>query len=436
MEALIFSDGDQRFRGIGKGGVQMAIFQSSGIFFSLGIILLAGVLAARAVRCLRLPDVTGYLLAGVLIGPWVLHLVSEDMIDQMGFVTDIALAFIAFGAGRYFRLSRLRARRGAVVIITLFESLAAGALIFLVLHLLFGYSAAFSLLLGAIGCATAPASTLMTIRQYKAKGAFVDTLLQVVALDDAVALIAFSICAACLEAADNAHGIQADIVLLPVLYNFIGILLGILFGVVLQLIADRGSSSEQRRLLSVLILLLLLTGVCDRMQISPLLSCMVMGAAYINCGGSKKTFKCATRFTPPVLTLFFVLSGMRLSLPALKAAGLAGVIYFLVRIAGKYFGAWLGCTLTGSPKSVSRWLGLALIPQAGVSIGLAALGQRMLSGNYGELLNVIILSSGVLYEMVGPACAKASLFLSGTLHKEAVLHKGPPVQKKGVERQI
>ncbi len=393
----------------------MTIFHNPGVFFSLCTILVFGSLGAWGARQLRLPDVTGYLLAGILIGPWVLHLIPETMIEQMSFVTDLALAFIAFGAGRYFKLSQLRESGGATLIVTLFESLAAGALIFFVLHLLFGYPVAFSLLLGAIGCATAPASTLMTIRQYKAKGQFVNLLLQVVALDDAVALIAFSVCAACLDAAEHAGALQPGVVLLPILYNLGGILLGLFCGWVLHRLVDRDRADDQLRLGAVLILLLLLTGVCDRWQISPLLSCMVMGAAYVNLGGCKKTFKSASRFTPPILMLFFVLSGMRLSLPALRTAGLAGVVYFLVRIAGKYLGARVGCAVTGAPRPVSRWLGLALIPQAGVSIGLAALGQRMLTGSSGELLSVIILSSGVLYEMIGPACAKAALFLSGTI---------------------
>ena len=410
----------------------MPFFQTASVFFVLFLFLSSGELAALAVRRLRLPNVTGYLLAGILIGPWVLHLVSEEMIEQMGFVTDLALAFIAFGAGRYFRLSKLRQRGGSILIITLFESLVAGALIFFVFWALFDYSVSFSLLLGAIGCATAPASTLMTIRQYKAKGRFVDTLLQIVALDDAVALIAFSISAACLAAVEGTGGLSTETVLLPVLYNLVGVLLGALCGVLLHLIADRPQGSGQRRLGCVLVFLLFLTGICDIWQISPLLSCMVMSAAYVNCGGEKKTFKSTARFTPPILTLFFVLSGARLSLPALKTAGVAGIIYFLVRIAGKYLGAWLGCAVTGEPAPIRRWLGLALIPQAGVSIGLAALGQRMLSGSSGDLLNVIILSSGVLYEMIGPASAKAALFLSKTIGQRA--DPSPALQEQEKEK--
>ena len=151
-----------------------------------------------------------------------------------------------------------------------------------------------------------------------------------------------------------------------------------------------------------------LTGLCTLFDVSPLLSCMALGTAYVNCGGNKNLFKQVNRFTPPILLLFFVLSGLRLNIPSLLTGGVIGVTYFFVRILGKYAGASLGAWLTGAPTAVRRYLGLALIPQAGVSIGLAALGQRLLPESLGSLLSTIILSSAVLYEMVGPACAKAS----------------------------
>ena len=166
------------------------------VILSLAAMLLAGFLATRVTKKLRLPNVTGYILAGVAIGPWALHVIPDSVMGGMDFVTDVALAFIAFGVGKYFKLSELRKNGLRIIVVTLFESLAAGLLITLVMYFIFHYSLAFALLLGAIGCATAPASTIMTIRQYKAKGEFVNTILEVVALDDAVALIAFSIAAA------------------------------------------------------------------------------------------------------------------------------------------------------------------------------------------------------------------------------------------------
>lgn len=389
---------------------------SAQVILSLAVMLFSGFLMTRLTKLAHLPNVTGYILAGVLIGPCVLDLIPETVQNGMDFVTDVALAFIAFGVGKYFKLGRLRKNGRSVLILTVFESLIAALLVFLVMAFVFRLPIPFSLLLGAIGSATAPASTIMTIRQYKAKGQFVDILLQIVALDDAVALLAFSVCAAIAQAMEGGGGISPKAVLLPILWNLLALAAGALAGFLLHKLIGENRSS-QHRLVLVTALLLSITGFCTALDISPLLACMVMGAVYINVSGNKKVFKQVNGFTPPIQLLFFVLSGMRMDLTALKAAGLIGVVYFLVRIIGKYAGAWLGAVLGKASVPIRRYLGLALIPQAGVSIGLALLGQRILSAESGALLSTIILSSGVLYEMIGPACAKAAIFLSGSVPK-------------------
>lgn len=389
---------------------------SAQVILSLAVMLFSGFLMTRLTKLAHLPNVTGYILAGVLIGPCVLNLIPETVQNGMDFVTDVALAFIAFGVGKYFKLGRLRKNGRSVLILTVFESLIAALLIFLVMAFVFRLPIPFSLLLGAIGSATAPASTIMTIRQYKAKGQFVDILLQIVALDDAVALLAFSVCAAIAQAMEGGGGISPKAVLLPILWNLLALAAGALAGFLLHKLIGENRSS-QHRLVLVTALLLSITGFCTALDISPLLACMVMGAVYINVSGNKKVFKQVNGFTPPIQLLFFVLSGMRMDLTALKAAGLIGVVYFLVRIIGKYAGAWLGAVLGKASVPIRRYLGLALIPQAGVSIGLALLGQRILPAESGALLSTIILSSGVLYEMIGPACAKAAIFLSGSVPK-------------------
>ena len=372
-----------------------------------------GVSADTLTKLVKLPNVTGYILAGVLIGPYALNLIPKSVANGMDFVTDVALAFIAFGVGKYFKLERLRKNGRQVLILTVFESLMAAALIFVVMAFLFQLSVPFALLLSAIGSATAPASTIMTIRQYKARGQFVNVLLQIVALDDAVALIAFSICAAVAQGMENGH-IGMETVLLPILWNLLALAGGVLAGWLLhKLISDQRSS--QHRLILVVTMLLAITGMCTALNISPLLACMVMGAVYINLSGNKKVFKQVNGFTPPIQMLFFVLSGMRLDLTALAAAGVIGIVYFLTRIAGKYLGAWVGALISKTTLPVRHYLGMALIPQAGVSIGLAVLGQRILPAESGALLSTIILSSGILYEMIGPACAKAAIFLSGSV---------------------
>lgn len=390
---------------------------SAQVVLSLAVMLFAGFLMTRLTKLARLPNVTGYILAGVLIGPYLLDLIPQDVVQGMDFVTDVALAFIAFGVGKYFRLSRLRQNGRKVLILTVFEALTAAVLIFLVMAFVFRLSIPFSLLLGAIGSATAPASTIMTIRQYKAKGEFVDVLLQIVALDDAVALLAFSVCAAVAQGMESGGEIRFQTVVLPILYNLLALAVGALAGWLLHRLIGENRSS-QHRLVLVAGMLLAITGMCSALDVSPLLACMVMGAVYINVSGNKKVFKQVNGFTPPIQLLFFVLSGMRMDLTALKAAGLIGIVYFLVRILGKYAGAWLGAVIGKASLPIRRYMGLALIPQAGVSIGLAVLGQRILPAESGVLLSTIILSSGVLYEMIGPACAKAAIFLSGSVPKE------------------
>ena len=350
-----------------------------GVILNLSIILAAGFLATRATKKIHLPNVTGYILAGVLIGPYLLDLIPSSIIEDMDFITDIALALIAFGTGKYFRFSQLRRNGKGVFVITLWESLAAAVLVTLVMSLLFRLPLSFSLLLGAISSATAPASTLMTIRQYHAEGEFIQVLLQVVALDDAVALIAFSICAAIVQAMDG-DGITPSIVLLPVLLQLVSLVLGALGGYLLSRWINAGRSDEHSLVLALAVILSI-TGFCAFQDISPLLACMVLGAVYINCGGNERLFHLIDRFSPPILLLFFVLSGMRLDVPALKVAGLIGIVYFFVRIIGKYLGAVAGCVLSHSSKPLTQYLGLALIPQAGVSIGLAALGQRLRQSN-------------------------------------------------------
>ncbi len=389
------------------------------VLLSLAVIWTAGFLMTRLTKLLRLPNVTGYILAGVAIGPYLLNLIPSNVVSGMDFMTDAVLSFIAFGVGRYLRLDGLKESGKGIIILTVCEALVAAALVTAAMYWVFHLSLAFSLLLGAIGSATAPASSLMTIRQYRAKGEFVDTLVQVVALDDAVALIAFSVCAAIAEASEHSGKVEAAVVLLPLLENLIGLAAGVGLGFLLDRLINKGRSKDHRLVLACAFIFGV-AALCSAMDISPLLSAMVMGTVYANLHKDKSLFKQINRMTPPFLLMFFVLSGMRLDVSALAATGLIGVAYFLVRIVGKVLGAYVGARLGGRPPEVRRYLGLALIPQAGVSIGLAVLSTRILPGAGGQLLSTIILSSSVLYEMIGPASAKLALSLSGALGGQAV----------------
>ena len=392
------------------------------VTMSVAIMLLCGFAMTRLTKLLKLPNVTAYIVTGILLGPYCLRVIPQSIVDGMDFLPDVALSFIAFSAGEYFELSTLRKNGKKVVIVTLFESVTAAALILFLTYGILHLDLAFAVVLSALATATAPASTIMTILQTRAKGEFVDILLQVVALDDAVGLIAYSTAIAVAVASISGKTFSAAAVLTPVLYNAVAAMAGILFGGILKrLMTD--SRTRDNRLIIAISLLFVYCGACALLDISPLLGCMVIGAVYINRTGDHKLFKQLSRFSPPVLLLFFVRSGLvfDLSLLMRPSAGAGatplltvGILYFVIRIAGKYIGAYAGCRIAGTSVKTRNYLGLALIPQAGVAIGLAALGARTLGGGTGKALETIILSSSVLYELIGPGCAKLALSLSGS----------------------
>ena len=393
---------------------------ASAVIISVALMLFLGFLATRLTKLARLPNVTAYILTGILIGPWCLNLIPADIAQGMDFLSDIALAFIAFGTGEFFRLDVLRRGGGKVVVITLAEALLASLLVFILTWGVLGLPLQFSAVIAALAAATAPASTMMTIRQTGAHGDFVNTLLQVVALDDIVGLLAYSAAIALANAEPG--GSRILMILKPLGINLLVITLGAAFGLALKLLIHKRRSTDNR-LIITLALLFAFCGVCSLLDISPLLGCMSMGMTYVNLAQDDRLFQQMAYFSPPVLLLFFVRSGVCFDLGALvhPAGGLGrysllavGVAYFIVRIVGKYAGAWLGCLAVGKDRKVRDYLGLALVPQAGVAIGLAALGARTLGGEMGVALNTIILASSVLYELVGPALAKLSLWLSGS----------------------
>lgn len=385
---------------------------------SIAIMLFAGFLLTRITKLLKLPNVTAYIVAGILIGPYCLNLIPSDFVEGTSFLADIALAFIAFSTGEFFRIDVLKKNGIKVIIITIFEAILAMIVVFLVCFLILKLDIAFSIVLGALASATAPASTMMTIRQTNAKGDFVDTLLQVVALDDVVGLIAYSI-AISIAIASTSGNVNFISIVKPIILNIVALIVGGLFGLLMKILMPKKRTKDNRLIISIA-LLLTFCGLCSLFDISSLLGCMCMGMVYINLTNDDKLFKQLNYFSPPILLLFFVRSGVSFDLKALMSSSaigsipiiVIGVVYFFTRIIGKYGGAYLGCLITKKKKTVRNYLGLALIPQAGVAIGLASLGARTIGGEVGAALETIILASSVLYELIGPACAKLSLYLS------------------------
>ncbi len=409
------------------------------IIISVAIMLLCGFLMTRITKKLKLPNVTAYIVTGIIIGPFCLNLIPRTVIDGTEFLADVALAFIAFGTGEFFKFKKLKNNVGKVVVITLAEALTASLFVFILTFWILKLNIGFSIVLAALASATAPASTMMTIRQTKSKGEFVDTLLQVVAYDDIVALVAYSIAISVAVSTSTGGGFSFVDIILPIVKNLGVLVLGCVFGFFMKLLIQKKRSDDNRLIIAVA-LLFAFCGICASMNISPLLGCMSMGTVYINVTDDDKLFKQINYFSPPILLLFFVRSGLSFDLNALiNPSGviggvsllLVGVLYFIVRILGKYCGAFLGCLAVKKTKETRNYLGLSLIPQAGVAIGLAAIGARTLGGETGNALQTIILASSVLYELVGPACAKLSLYLSKSYSTK--LEELVPINEKDVK---
>ena len=389
---------------------------------SVSLILICGFLLTRVTKVLRLPNVTAYIIAGILIGPYVLDLIPQSFVEGTEFLPDVALSFIAFSTGQFFRMETLKKGGMKVVGITVFESLLAFVVVFILTRFILGLTLPFSIVLSALATATAPASTMMTIRQTGAHGDFVETLLQVVALDDVVGLLAYSIAITVAQSFLQGGGFNIMNILTPLISNFLAVLLGAIFGLLIKLFIQDKRSTDNRLIIAIA-MIFGYCGICTLFDISPLLGCMMMSTVYINISDDDRLFKQINYFSPPLLLLFFVRSGINFDLGALFAGQasvgnfpliLIGFLYFFTRMDGKYAGSYLGCLWAHKDEKVRKYLGFALFPQAGVAIGLAALGARILGGQAGSALNTIILSSSILYELFGPACAKFALYKSGS----------------------
>lgn len=391
------------------------------IIISVALMIFFGFAMTRITKRLRLPNVTAYIVAGILIGPACLDLIPGEIIEGTDFLSDIALAFIAFSVGEFFKISKLKKNGLKSIIITLIEAALTSILVFSLLRFVLKMSFTLALVLAALASATAPASTIMTIRQTRAKGDLVETLLQVIALDNVVGLLAYSIAiSVAISYGTESASFDTGVIIMPIIKNIFAIAVGAVLGLVMKLLISR-RSNDNRLIISVGIMFLF-CGICAVMDVSPLLGCMMIGAVYINLSGDEKLFLQTGYFTPPLLLLFFVRSGLNFDLSALlgsaSTVGIAplwavSIIYFAVRMAGKYSGSLLGCILAKKESKTRKYLGLAMFPHAGVAIGLAAMGARALGGETGSLLQTIILASSIMYELVGPVLAKLALQLSG-----------------------
>lgn len=380
----------------------------------LAICIFAGLIAGKIVKQVKLPNVTGYLIIGIIIGPCCLKIIPRDVVDSFGLISEMALGFIAFSIGGEFKLDYLKKIGKAPIVIAFLESFTAVLFVDVAL-IATGHSVPFSLCLGAIAAATAPAATLMVVRQYKANGPVTKTLLPVVAIDDATALMAFGISVAVAKSLTSTGDANLIATLLDPVWEIGGaIVFGGILGVGLAFLT-RFYHSRSNRLSGAIAFVFICEGVCDMAGFSSLLACMVLSAVFVNLTNEyDKVFELVDRMTPPLFMLFFLLSGADLDIYVIPTVGIVGIIYVIFRVIGKILGSSIGSAISHTEPVVRKWLGFTLIPQAGVAIGLSSIAMQVVP-QYGGQIRAVILCGTVIYELIGPVATKFALMKAGEI---------------------
>ncbi len=404
----------------------------------LSVALVGGLMLSRLTKRMHLPAVTAYLIAGLLLGPFCLGAIklpglgfnSLAQVEGLSIVTQTALGFIAFTIGNEFRLSQLKAMGRTAITVGILQAVITTALVDLVLiglHLCFPQiiSLSCAITLGAIASATAPAATLMVVRQYKADGPLTRLLMLVVAIDDAVGLVLFSVSFGIATALAQGQVSVLAVVVEPIVEIVLSLGLGAAMGWLLNWVEQFFHSRSKRMTISVAFVLLTVGMSMLKFQIGPihcgfslLLVCMMTGTVFCNiCDTSEELMNRVDSWTMPLNILFFVISGAELDLKILAnpVTILVGVIYILSRTTGKYFGSGFSCRLTKLPKPIVDNLGITLLPQAGVALGMALTAASLPSG---ELTRNVVLFAVLIYELVGPTLTKRSLIAVGDIRPE------------------
>ena len=412
--------------------------QTASILLSLSIALLSGLLLSRLAKLVQLPAVTAYLIAGVLIGPFCLGAlgvegigITAPQLDGLGIICDVALGFIAFSMGNEFRLSQLKKIGKQATVIGIFQALITTFVVdvFLIaLHFIIPdkLSLSAAIMLAAVATATAPAATLMVVRQYKAHGPLTDILLPVVALDDAVGLVIFAISFGVAKSLSSDAVDIISIILEPMIEVVFSLALGAAMGFIFTFCEKFFHSRSKRMAVSVTFVMMTVAissisfhigGV--HVAFSSLLSCMMLGTVFCNvCDVSEELMDRADRWTVPILILFFVISGSELDLSVFKDPFiiLIGLIYILSRSLGKYFGAGLSARTVKCEPNIIKYLGITLLPQAGVALGMAIKATEL--GPEGEIVRNITLFAVLIYEIVGPSLTRMALIKAGDIKLE------------------
>lgn len=415
------------------------------ILLSIAIALFVGLLFTRVIKPFGLPAVTGYLIAGVLIGPyglgalgnWLgvegLGFTSMSYIEHFGVISDVALGFIAFSIGNEFRLSQLKRIGKQATVIGIVQALVAAVFVDIalcVLSLILGEEIlpmSVAITLGAVATATAPAATLMVVRQYKAKGKLTDILLPVVALDDAVGLIVFAVSFGIAKGMVSGHVDVFSIIINPLIEIVASLLLGTVMGFLFSETEKHFHSRSKR--LSVSVTFVILTVAITMIQIpigpvtistSSLLSCMMLGTIFCNvCESSEELMDRVDRWTTPLFVLFFVISGAELELSVFTQLSIVGigVVFIVFRSLGKMIGSSLSAKACGCDENIVKYLGITLLPQAGVALGMSVTAMQ-LGDKEGSLVRNIVLFAVLIYELVGPLLTKMALTKAGEIIPE------------------
>ncbi len=410
----------------------------SSTLLSISIALLAGLLMTRAFKPFKLPSVTAYLIAGVLVGPYCLGKAgihglgfdSHEAVESLGLISEVALGFIAFSIGNEFRVSELKKTGKQALIIGVLQALAATLLVdlalFGIMYLLPGkITPAQIITMGAIATATAPAATLMVVRQYKARGPLTKLLLPIVALDDAVGLVVFAVSFGIAKTLIAGSLDIVSILVNPMMEILCSLALGAVMGYILTLLEKLFNSNTNR--LNITISFVLLTAALSMLKFeigplhisfSSLLVCMMLGTVFCNtCPLSHDLMEKSDKWTSPLFALFFVISGAELELGVFTewAVVVIGIVYILARSAGKYFGTFGSAKLAKCSPEICKYLGVTLLPQAGVALGMCTVAAAQLGGGQGELIRNITLFAVLIYEMVGPLLTRQALTAAGDI---------------------
>lgn len=430
--------------------------QTASILLSLSVALLAGLLLSRLAKKVSLPAVTAYLIAGVLIGPFLLGRIgiegigiTKEQLEGFDITSEVALGFIAFTMGNEFRLAQLKKIGKQATVIGILQALVATVVVDISLILLHfampdKLSISAAIVLGAVATATAPAATLMVVRQYKAKGALTDTLLPVVAIDDAVGLVVFAISFGIAKSLSVTGG-RVDIfsiIVDPLIEVVVSLALGALMGLLFTYCERFFHSRSKRMAVSVTFVMMTVAISCLKFDIgrvsvsfSSLLACMMLGTVFCNiCDFSEELMDRAERWTAPILILFFVISGAELDLSVFKdlAVVIVGVVYIIARSIGKYSGAGMSARLMKCDSNIVKYLGITLLPQAGVALGMALKATQL--GPDGNIVRNITLFAVLVYEIVGPSLTKWALTKAGDIKSEGKTSAREEAMRAKLER--